>query len=48
MRMKKLSWLLLAALPVLAQAQNSPPATLKEIAQRAVLNSPEVTSNWQA
>jgi len=48
MRMKKISWLLLAALPVLAQAQNSTPATLKEIAQRAVLNSPEVTSKWHA
>ena len=48
MRMKKIAWLLFAALPVLAQAQNSSPATLKEVAQRAVLNSPEVTSKWHA
>ncbi|WP_170291440.1 TolC family protein, partial [Dechloromonas hortensis] len=30
--------------PVLAQT--SLPATLKEVAQQAVLNSPEVTSKW--
>jgi len=49
MRMKKKSFLLLlSALPVLVQAQSSPPATLKEVAQRAVLNSPEVTSKWHA
>lgn len=49
MRMKKISFLLLlSALPVLVQAQSTPPATLKEVAQRAVLNSPEVTSKWHA
>ncbi len=49
MRMKKISsLLLLSALPVLVQAQSTPPATLKEVAQRAVLNSPEVTSKWHA
>jgi adhesin transport system outer membrane protein len=47
--MKKLSsLLLLSVLPVLAQAQSTPPATLKEVAQRAVLSSPEVTAKWHA
>src|SRR5574343_567312 len=48
MRMKALPCLLLAALPLLAVAQGTPPATLKEIAQRAVLNSPDVTAKWHA
>jgi adhesin transport system outer membrane protein len=48
MRMRKLPLVLLAVLPALAQAQGTPPSTLKEIAQRAVLNSPEVTSKWHA
>jgi adhesin transport system outer membrane protein len=46
--MRKLPLVLLAVLPALAQAQGTPPSTLKEIAQRAVLNSPEVTSKWHA
>jgi adhesin transport system outer membrane protein len=48
MRMKRLPLLLFAVLPVLAQAQGAAPATLKEVAQRAVLNSPEVTAKWHA
>ncbi|MDP2883368.1 MAG: TolC family protein, partial [Azonexus sp.] len=55
MKMKKLLSLLLSlAFPVLANAADSmpstiaTPATLKEVAQRAVLNSPEVTSKWHA
>jgi adhesin transport system outer membrane protein len=37
-----------AIFPAILQAADGPPATLKEIAQRAVLNSPEVTSKWHA
>ncbi|MDP2883391.1 MAG: TolC family protein, partial [Azonexus sp.] len=40
-----------AAFPVIGQVSPVPtavPATLKEVAQRAVLNSPEVTSKWHA
>ena len=55
MKMKKiLSMLLTVAFPVLTNAAGSmpsgisPPATLKEVAQRAVLNSPEVTAKWHA
>jgi outer membrane protein, adhesin transport system len=46
-----LSLLVAAAVPAVGQVSQSPmsvPATLKEVAQRAVLNSPEVTSKWHA
>jgi len=50
MTLRPLFALLLAALPLLGQATPSTPspghATLKEIAQKAVLNSPEVTTKW--
>ena len=45
------SLLVSAAFPALSQvspAQPAAPATLKEVAQSAVLNSPEVTSKWHA
>ncbi|MBU2450957.1 MAG: TolC family outer membrane protein [Gammaproteobacteria bacterium] len=51
---KVLSLLLTAAFPVLVCAADMlpsgapAPATLKEITQRAILNSPEVTSKWHA
>ena len=49
MRMKKIpALLLIMAFPALLQAADAAPATLKEIAQQAVLNSPEVTSKWHA
>lgn len=38
--------LLAAALPAFAQTATPQSSTLKEIAQQAVLNSPEVTSKW--
>lgn len=43
-----LALLLSTVFPVLAQAaaQEGAPATLKEVAQQAVLSSPEVTSKW--
>eukprot|EP00825_Cyclidium_porcatum_P046900 TRINITY_DN7492_c0_g2_i4.p2 TRINITY_DN7492_c0_g2~~TRINITY_DN7492_c0_g2_i4.p2 ORF type:complete len:173 (-),score=16.09 TRINITY_DN7492_c0_g2_i4:4-522(-) len=43
------SLLLAAAIPAIAQvpsAASSAQSTLKDVAQRAVLNSPEVTSKW--
>jgi adhesin transport system outer membrane protein len=40
--------LVLATFPAFLQAADNAPATLKEVAQRAVLNSPEVTSKWHA
>ncbi|TXT30497.1 MAG: outer membrane protein LapE, partial [Rhodocyclaceae bacterium] len=52
--MKKItliSLLVSAVFPAFAQvspAQTATPATLKEVAQRAVLNSPEVTAKWHA
>ncbi|UCV23718.1 TolC family outer membrane protein [Ferribacterium limneticum] len=52
--MKKITLVALlvsAVFPAIGQvssAQMSAPATLKEVAQRAVLNSPEVTSKWHA
>ncbi len=51
---KLLSLLVTVAFPVLASAADSmqsgvtAPATLKQVAQRAVLNSPEVTAKWHA
>ena len=36
------------ALGQVSQDQTSAPSTLKEVAQRAVLNSPEVTAKWHA
>jgi len=52
--MKKItlaSLLVAAAFPAIAQVSPLPtsaPSTLKEVAQRAVLNSPEVTAKWHA
>ncbi|MGB4063967.1 MAG: TolC family protein, partial [Azonexus sp.] len=52
--MKKItliSLLVSAVFPAIAQVspvQIATPATLKEVAQRAVLNSPEVTAKWHA
>jgi adhesin transport system outer membrane protein len=52
--MKKLalvSLLISAAFPAIGQvamSQTAPPTSLKEVAQRAVLNSPEVTAKWHA
>lgn len=51
MKQRALSTLLLALFPLLDMASAAEPAaprhaTLKEIAQQAVLNSPEVTSKW--
>ena len=40
--------LLLAAFPGLLQAADAPLSTLKQVAQQAVRNSPEVTSKWHA
>ncbi|MBS1145304.1 MAG: channel protein TolC [Proteobacteria bacterium] len=42
------SLIISAAFPAFAQVPAATPATLKEVAQRAVLNSPEVTSKWHA
>jgi len=39
--------LVVAVFPAFGQVSTSP-ATLKEVAQRAILNSPEVTSKWHA
>jgi adhesin transport system outer membrane protein len=52
--MKKITLVALlvsAAFPVIGQVSpvpTTPPATLKQVAQRAVLNSPEVTAKWHA
>ena len=47
MKLKTILIALLAALPAASFAAPTPaPATLKEVAQQAVLNSPEVTSKW--
>lgn len=43
---KTLSLLIVALFPVLAQAAGALPGSLKEVAQQAVLHSPEVTSKW--
>jgi adhesin transport system outer membrane protein len=43
---KVLSLLICALFPALALAADGVPATLKQVAQQAVLNSPEVTSRW--
>lgn len=43
---KTLSLLIVALFPVLAQAAGAQPGSLKEVAQQAVLHSPEVTSKW--
>ncbi len=43
-----LSLLIAAAFPAFGQSADSLPLTLKEVAQQAVLNSPEVTSKWHA
>lgn len=41
------SLFLAVAVPAVAQVPSATtPSTLKEVAQRAVLNSPEVTSKW--
>ena len=45
------SLLLAAAIPAIAQVPSAPSSaqsTLKDVAQRAVLNSPEVTSKWHS
>ena len=47
MKLNSILMALLAALPAVSFASPPPaPATLKEVAQQAVLNSPEVTSKW--
>jgi len=47
MNTRKIIPLLIAVLfPALSPAQESQPSSLKEVAQQAVLNSPEVTSKW--
>lgn len=43
---KTLSLLIVALFPVFAQAADALPGSLKEVAQQAVLHSPEVTSKW--
>ncbi|HJV93659.1 MAG TPA: hypothetical protein VJ572_09275, partial [Azonexus sp.] len=43
---KTLSLLIVALFPLIAQSADGLPGSLKEVAQQAVLHSPEVTSKW--